>query len=208
MTSTANYRTMCQITQTQLKTVDIVVRSRGRLISIHSYVKISGRATASLLFHKSILAKQCAITQRYTEITANTAPIIKVSINRILFQRGEEPMQLTGRPAGRLSHILWQWLSIGMRLNSALRLDSVKVSMPAVWPASLIRQAVVRRALLLLLQLGARRAAVGGFEQDVTGAMAQAAPRARPQTQAPGRPHRHLAVQRRFCKTCRSHEDR
>lgn len=79
--------------------------------------------------------------------------------------------------------------------------------MPAVGPASLIRQAVVRRALLLLLQLRARRAAVGGFEQDVTGAMAQAAPRARPQTQAPGRPHRHLAVQRRFCKTCRNHED-
>ncbi len=72
---------MRQIPQTQLKTVDIVVRSRGRLISIHSYVKISGRATASLLFHKSILAKQCGITQRYTEITANTAPIIKVSIN-------------------------------------------------------------------------------------------------------------------------------
>lgn len=117
-------------------------------------------------------------------------------------------MQLTGRPARRLSHILRQWLSIGMRLNSALRLDSVKVSMPAVWPASLIRQAVVRRALFLLLQLGARCATVGGFEQDVTGAMAQAAPRARPQTQAPGRPHRHLAVQRRFCKTCRSHEDR
>lgn len=59
--------------------------------------------------------------QRYTEITASTAPVIKVSINRIraiLFQWGEEPMQLTGRP----SQAALPWLSIGMRLNSALRL--------------------------------------------------------------------------------------
>lgn len=149
--------------------------------------------------------------QRYTEITASTAPVIKVSINRIravLFQWGEEPMQLTGRPARRLSRILRQWFSIGMRLNSALRLDSVEVSMPAVWPASLICEAVVRRALLLFLQLGARRATVGGFQQDITGAMAQSTPRARPQTQAPGRPHRHLAVQRRFWNTCGNREDR
>lgn len=145
--------------------------------------------------------------QRYTEITASTAPVIKVSINRIravLFQWGEEPTQLTGRP----SQAALPWLSIGMRLNSALRLDSVEVSMPAVWPASLIREAVVRRALLLFLQLGTRRATVGGFQQDISGAMAQSAPRARPQTQAPGRPHRHLAVQRRFWNTRKNHEDR
>ena len=59
-------------------------------------------------------------------------------------------------------------------------------------------QAVVVRALGLLLQLGAGRARVGGPQQDVAAAVANPPAGAGAQTEPPGGPERHLAVQRRL----------
>lgn len=60
--------------------------------------------------------------------------------------------------------------------------------------------AAVGHTLSLLLQLWAGGASVGGPQEDVTRAVADATPGAGTQTQTPGGPERHLTIQRGLWK--------